>query len=85
MFYEKWEIINELQRKAPLFNYRNVIEAVALLEDKKKVMRLVVNDSAVPLIVSSLEKLGFAVACSKSRLKTAYSTCLLYTSPSPRD
>lgn len=70
------DILTELKEKTPVFSSRNIIEAIALLENKKKVMRLVVNDSSSRFIVPSMLQLGFAVVRSKFRLKTSYTTHL---------
>jgi len=77
MTYQKTsKILIDLQKSTPIFNYRNIIESIALLENKKKVMRLVVDNTSFQNIASTMEKLGLAVVRSGLGLKTSFRTDL---------
>jgi len=66
----------DLHRKTPHFNIRNIIETLAVIDGKKPVMRLVVDDAAYDLIVPCLESFDLKIARSDFRQKPAFTTNL---------
>lgn len=66
----------DLHHKTHYFNLRNIIETLALIDGKKPVMRLVVDDAAYELVVPCLESFNLKIARSNFRQKPAFTTTL---------
>ena len=66
----------DLHHRTPCFNLRNIIETLAVIDGKKPVMRLVVDDAAYDLVVPCLESFDLKIARSDFRQKPAFTTNL---------
>ncbi|MDP7526793.1 MAG: hypothetical protein QF852_04120, partial [Candidatus Marinimicrobia bacterium] len=66
----------DLHHKTSCFNLRNIIETLAVIDGKKSVMRLVVNDDAYEFVLPALKSFNLKIARSDFRQKPAFTTSL---------
>jgi hypothetical protein len=70
------DTLKNLVRATPDFNFRNLLEALALLSGHKAVMRLSVHSESEPILRVTLESLGLVCIRSDYRQKTSFSSNL---------